>query len=107
MNKWKYTLQLEGEALRFLITKEKKTLENIIAIYKQIIVCLETWKKRLLESDREDWEYRIEAMIDDLRCACPDVEEGVLSYSEAEETLNCYLDDFYDMCDEARVWIGV
>lgn len=105
MANWKYNLRFEGKVLRELINKEDgETIENVIAIYKQIISCLEYWKKRLLESDKEDWEYDIEEMIEDLQCACPDIEDD---YYEEKENLNYYLRDFYDMCDNARVWIGV
>lgn len=103
---WKYKLEFEGKALRELINKEE-TIENIVAIYNQIITCLETWKKRLLKTDKEDWEYNIEEMIEDLQCACPDIEDGDLDYYDEQENLNYYLRDFYDMCDNARVWIGV
>lgn len=108
MANWKYNLRFEGKALRELINKEDgQTVENVIAIYKQIINCLEYWKKRLLESDKEDWEYDIETMIEDLQCACPDIEDEDLDYYDEQENLNYYLRDFYDMCDNARVWIGV
>lgn len=105
---WKYRLDPYGQALRELINKEDgETIENIVAIYSQLIKCLEYWKKRLLESDKEDWEYDIETMIEDLQCACPDIEDNDLDYEDEEENLNYYLRDFYDMCDNARVWIGV
>ena len=108
MNNWKYNLGFEGKALRELINKEGgETIENIIAIYNQIVRCLEYWKKRLSESDKENWEYDIETMIEDLKCACPNIEDNTLSYDEEEENLNYYLRDFYDMCDNARVWIGI
>ena len=106
MVEWKYRLEFEGKSLRNLINKEE-TIENIVAIYKQLIVCLESWKKRLKESDKEDWEYDIETMIEDLQCAYPDLEDDTLNYKEEEENLNYYLRDFYDMCDSARVWVGV
>ena len=104
---WKYRLEFEGNLLRELLRKEDKTIENIIAIYSQLIICLEKWKRRLLKSDKEDWEYEIENMIEDLQCACPDIENDDLDYYDEQENLNYYLRDFYDMCDNARVWIGV
>lgn len=106
MANWKYKLEFEGKALRELINKEE-TMENIVAIYKQLINCLKTWKKRLVESDKEDLEYGIEEMIEDLQCACPDIEDDDLDYEEEQENLNYYLRDFYDMCDNARVWVGI
>ena len=66
MTEWKYKLDFEGKVLRSLINKEE-TIENIIAIYNQIIVCLESWKKRLRKPDKENWEYDIESMIEDLQ----------------------------------------
>ena len=48
----------------------------------------------------------VESMIKDLKCACPDVEDNN-GYDEEQDNLNYYLKDFYDMCDNARVWIGI
>lgn len=106
MAEWKYRLEFEGKTLRSLINKEE-TMENIIAIYKQIILCLELLKNRLRGDDKKEYEYDIESMIGDLECACPDVEDDSLVYKEEQDNLNCYLSDFYDMCDSARVWIGL
>lgn len=106
MTNWKYKIGFEGKVLRDLINEEE-TIENIIAIYKQIIRCLESWKGKLSDSDKEDWEYDIENMIEDLQFACPDAEDDELSYDEEENKINYYLNDFYDMCDNARVWIGL
>lgn len=105
MAEWKYRLEFEGKELRSLINKEE-TMENIITVYNQIIVCLKSWKKQLLKPDKDDWEYDIESMIEDLQCACPDIENNN-GYYEEQENLNYYLRDFYDMCDVAKVWIGV
>ena len=88
---WKYRLEFEGKLLRELLHKEEETIENIIDIYNQLIICLEKWKRRLLKSDKEDWEYEIENMIEDLQCACPDVEDDKLDYKDEEENLNYYL----------------
>lgn len=106
MTKWKYKLGFEGKTLRSLVRKEEETIENIIAIYNQIIVCLKSWKKRLHESDKENWEYDIELMIEDLQSDCPNVEENN-GYDEERDQINYYLRCFYDMCDDARVWIGM
>ena len=45
MAEWKYRLEFEGKELRNLINKEE-IMENIIAVYNQIIVCLKSWKKQ-------------------------------------------------------------
>ena len=105
--RWKYSLDKEGKELRSLLDKEESTIENISLVYKQIIICLESWKKRLTESDKEDYEYDIDCMIEELQCACPSVDDDSLDYYEEEENLNYYLDEFYDLCDDARVWVGL
>ena len=105
MAEWKYRLEFEGKSLRQLINKEE-TMENIIAIYNQIILCLEHLNNRLRGDDKEEYEYDIESMIDDLQCACPNIEDNN-GYDEEQDNLNYYLKDFYDMCDNARVWIGI
>ena len=108
MSNWKYNLRFEGKMLKELINKEGgETVENVIAIYKQVISCLEYWKKRLTKEDREDWEYDIEEMIEELQCSCPSTEDENVDYYEEKENLNYWLRDFYDMCDNARVWIGI
>lgn len=85
MTEWKYKLELEGKTLRSLINKEE-TMKNIIAIYNQIIVCLESLKKRLHKSDKANWEYDIESMIEDLQCACPDLKNNDGYYEEQKKS---------------------
>ena len=107
MSGWKYNLYFEGKILRSLINKEDETIENVIAICNQLITCLKTWRRRLRHVDKEEWEYDIETMIDDLKCFALNLEDDTLSYEEAQENLNLWLGDFYDMCDLARVLIGI
>lgn len=106
MTEWKYKLEHHGKILREYINN-KQTIENVIAIYNQMIACLERLKEILKKEDKEDWKYDIETMIDDLQCAIPDLEDEELCYEDEEENLNYYLEDFYDLCDGARVWIGI
>ena len=106
MANWRYKLEREGKILRELIN-DAETMGDIVAIYKQLIICLESWKKKLLNIDKEDWEYEIETMIEDLEYACPDFEDSEISYEEASDNLDYHLEDFYNLCDSAGVWIGV
>ena len=103
---WKYNLESEGKILRGLINKEE-TLENVIAVYEQLIICLKVLKTRLTDPDKKEWGYDIEAMIEDLQCACPDLADNTLSYKEEKAHLNNFLTDFYDLFVKVRVWIGV
>jgi hypothetical protein len=106
MATWKYSLDVEGKQLRALINKGE-TVEDIVEIYNQLITCLESLKRKLRKPDAEVLESEIETMIEDLQYAMPDTEDSDLTYEDEEENLNCYLRDFYDMCDGERVWVGI
>ena len=108
MNKWKYKLELEGKELRKLIDEGDETLETVILIYKQIIVCLKLLKAKLTKIDKSNLECDIDSMIEDFQLACPeDADDNIYDYQEEEENLNYNLRDFYDFCDCNRVWIGL
>jgi hypothetical protein len=107
MSDWKYSLESEGARLRTLINNQESTIENLVEIYNQMIVCLKSWEKKINKPDLENWEYDIGSMIEDLECATPDVGDEELIYEDEENNLNYYLDEFYSMCDHARVWIGI
>ena len=106
MAEWKYSLESDGKQLRELMNKDE-TIGTIIAVYKQMITCLEHLRNRLNSKDKEELEYNIACMIDDLNCAYPDENDSDLKYSDEETNLNYYLREFYDFCDSTRVWIGV
>lgn len=94
-----------GKPIRNLINNEEETIENIINIYQKMISFLKAWKKKLTTSDEMDFGYDIESLIEDLECNCPDAtEEG---YEIEEDNLNCYLNEFYDLCDYGNCWIGI
>lgn len=108
MNKWKYKLELEGKELRKLINECDETLETVISIYKQIIVCLKLLKLKLTKIDKSNLEYDIDLMIEDYEIACPEEADNKLyNYQEEKENLNYNLRAFYDFCDYNRVWIGL
>ena len=39
--------------------------------------------------------------------SCPDIEDPELIYKDEEAILNMHLKEFYDLCDNMRVWIGL
>ena len=104
MPMWKYNIEMNGKQLREAINKDQ-TIETIVMVYDAIISCLNSLKKKLGAEDKEGVEYEIEEMIEDLQCACPDIND-CLDYDEEEQNVNLYLTDFYDFCDRNRVWIG-
>lgn len=50
MERWKYKLEFEGKLLRELIDGDE-IIENIIAIYNQVIRCLQSLKSCMIKRD--------------------------------------------------------
>ncbi len=108
MGKWKYKLEDEGRQLRKLIDEGELTLETVISVYKQMIVCLKLLKTKLVGIDKNNLEYEIDSMIEDYQIACPEeADTKIYDYYEEEDNLNFNLREFYDFCDDNRVWIGL
>ena len=108
MAKWKYKLEDEGKQLRKIINEGEETLDTIISVYKQIIICLKLLKTKLVGADKIDLQYDIDSMIEDYQLACPEeADSKIYDYYEEEDNLNFNLREFYDFCDYNRVWIGM
>lgn len=104
MGRWKYKLDSEGKQLRKLIDEGDETLETIISVYNQIVVCLQSLKMKLVGRDKIDLSYNIDCMIEDFIIACPEENTEVYNYYDEEDNLNYNLRGFYDFCDENMVW---
>ncbi len=108
MAKWKYKLEDEGKRLRDLIDDGDSTLETVISVYKQMIVCLKLLKIKLVGIDKNNMGYEIDPMIEDYQIACPEeADSKFYDYYDEEDNLNFNLREFYDFCDDNRVWIGL
>ena len=107
MGKWKYKLENEGKQLRKLIDEGDLTLETVIAVYNQMIVCLKFLKLKLVGRDKTNLSYEINCMIEDYELARPEADPDVYNYYEEEDILNFNLRGFYDFCDDNMVWIGL
>lgn len=107
MGKWKYKLGYEGKQLRKAINEGNETRETVIAVYNQMVVCLKSLKLKLIGADKIDLQYSIDCMIEDFQIACPEAETDIYDYYEEEDNLNFNLREFYDFCDDNRVWIGL
>ena len=86
--RWVFTLPNSKE-IRTLIDSEddnKALLEEIIEAYKLI--------GRHFGDDEEDIEMCIESVQEDIELEAFD-----------DESVNYHLNDFYDYCDERKVWI--
>ena len=108
MTRWKYKLEDEGKKLRKIIDEGDLTLETVISAYKQMIACLKLLKLKLVGNDKNDLIYEIDSMIEDYQIACPEEADAkIYDYYEEEENFNYNLREFYDFCDDNRVWIGL
>ena len=93
MAKWLYTLD-SGSDLREAI--ENDELEQTA---QKLVACLKELNSKLSEED-EAWKgWDIEDLIDNITA---DIDYGDID----EDDLNDYLDEFYDICDDVRAWIG-
>ena len=95
MARWKYTLD-SGKALHEAI--ENEDMEQVV---KCLLLCYNELLDKLYEWDADDYEEDIRDSIGVLMAyqLCPD-EDG-------EDTINDYLEEFYDLCDDVRAWIGI
>ena len=90
---WKYTLN-SGSALREAIYKDdmEQVLKCLLLCYRELLDKLDKW-------DEADYEIDIQDSIGVLMAytLCPDEDD--------EDYINDKLEEFYDLCDELRVWI--
>jgi len=107
MRKWKYKLEVEGKQLRKLIDEGNETLDTVIDVYNQMIVCLKSLKLKLIGTDKINLPYNIDCMIEDFQAACPELDTEIYNYYDEEDNLNYNLREFYDFCDDNRVWVGL
>lgn len=93
MAKWKYTLN-SGSALREAICNSD--MEQVV---KCLLLCYQELLNKLDEWDESDYEIDIQDSIGVLMAyeLFPDEDD--------EDSIDDYLEEFYDLCDELRVWI--
>ena len=104
MARWDYNLKTNGVKLRDLLHKDDSSQENCIAILDQMIVCCKWLQTKLTEDDKDDYEWDLEDMIQECEDTRYYLDEFDLETNE--ENVNDVLDQFYDLMDEMRVWIG-
>ena len=94
MAEWKYTIE-SGKALREAIEDGDTgaTIECLIKCFREL------WDK-LDEEDLEDYEIDIEEIVNALTDYNPSDEDDT-------ETIDEYLEEFYNLCDDVRAWISI
>ena len=90
---WKYKLK-SGLSLREAIYKD-----DAEQTAKCLLFCCVELNRKLRGEDKSDYALELEDMQSSLECF--EVDE------DAEDNLNCYLADFYDICDSVGAWIEI
>lgn len=96
MANWKYTLN-SGSALREAIDNDD--MEQVV---KCLLLCYKELKSKLSEEDEEWYADDITDAMDSL-----DFLDSMGVEDEDEDEINDHLEDFYDLCDALRAWIGI
>lgn len=97
---WDYTCYRFKE-VRELINKEIETPRQCMLIMTELESCCD----ELTPDKRSEWIY-----YDEFRDLKSIIHEEIElmdedDYESCERTLNNYLEEFYNICDEARVWL--
>ena len=90
MAKWNTTC-IEFKQVRELIENDGDNNEILSLLAK---IC------RKLTTVDEDFEYDFEDLADE-------IEIGIDDSDLDDEVVDYYLDEFYDLCDAARIWLGL
>lgn len=100
MAQWNYTLKW-GKQLREAIHDE-----DIEMVVKCLIACYRELLNKLSDEDKEWYELDIEQEIADIDSFKTCVELNGIEDEDKDE-LDCYLETFYNICDELRAWIAI
>lgn len=100
--KWKFTCN-SFKRVRELIDENIETSEQCVLIMTELEKCCD----ELTPNDKREWVYYDE--FRDLKSEIHDETEFMEEdeYEFCEQTVNDYLEEFYDLCDEAKVWLGI
>lgn len=100
--KWDYTCN-RFKRVRELINEKKETPRQCMLIMTELESCCD----EITPDNRSEWIY-----YDEFRDFKSMIYEEIElmdedDYESCEITVNDFLEDFYDLCDEARVWLGL
>lgn len=102
MSKWNKTCYSFRE-VRHMLLENIETTEHCV----KIMYALENCCDELTPNYRKDWIF-----YDDFRDLKANIHDEIEymdenNYESCEWIVNGWLDDFYDLCDAAKVWLGV
>lgn len=101
MAKWNKTCHSFAE-VRSMLEEDTYTTSHCMKIMSAMESCCD----ELTPNDAEDWVF-----YDAFRDLKSEIHEEIElmdehDYESCENTVNCYLDEMYDLCDSARVWLA-
>ena len=92
MANWNYTCK-KGKALRNAIDGE-----NTVKVLKALISCYEEIRSMLTEDD---------SLYDsDIEVSIYDIQDRLNGGGTEEDDVDILLEEFYDLCDEVRIWVA-
>jgi hypothetical protein len=101
MAKWDKNCSRFG-FVREMIDQDEESIDFCKRILEELIKCCED----LVQDGDEEWIYH-EAFID-LKSDISEYVETICEddeYEWVESEINYFLNEFYDLCDNARVWL--
>lgn len=102
MGKWNKTCNSFKE-IRNMIDEDIKTTSQCM----KIMYAMESCCDEMTPDYEEEWYF-----YDDFRDLKSEIHEEVElmdenDYESCESTVNCYLNELYNLCDSAGVWLGI
>lgn len=100
--KWDYTCK-RFKTVREMLDQDEATCKQCMLIMSELESCCD----ELASNDRTDWIFYDE--FRDLKSEIHDEIEVMddTDYISCKCILNSYLQEFYDLCDIAKVWLEV
>lgn len=102
MRKWDYVCN-EFKRVREMIDKDIRTPQHCLYIMAQLEACC----SELTPDNRQNWDY-----YDNFRDMRSEIHDEIeymdeTDYETCERTVNNFLEEFYDLCDEANVFLAL
>ena len=93
-----YHLRLDGEYEKFYCVFSMIDGENTVKVLKALINCYEEIRSMLTEDD---------SLYDsDIEVSIYDIQDRLNGGDTEEDDVDILLEEFYDLCDEVRIWVA-
>ncbi len=111
MAEWKYKLETQGKQLREFIDGDT-TFENALNIIGSLRECCKTLMKRMgYETEKPgayaESFYELDMELENTQDNLTNYQDDYATTEDIESEVNYYLNEFYNLCDNAKVWVGL